>query len=187
MFPTKEKTIMFYIFLADGFEEIEALCPYDLLLRAGIPVKTVSINETTLVSGTHGIKVHADITLDEMGQDILGIMLPGGLPGADNLNDCKKVQECLKKAADEGKLISAICAAPYVLGQAGYLNGKKATCFPGFEDKLTGALVTGDKVVCDGNVITAKGMGAAFDFGIEIIKYYKGKDLADEIAKKTQH
>ncbi len=178
---------MFYIFLADGFEEIEALCPYDLILRAGIPVKTVSINETTLVTGTHGIRVHADITLDEMGEDFEGIMLPGGLPGADNLNDCPKVQECMAKADREGKLISAICAAPYVLGQAGLLKGKHATCFPGFEDKLTGAVPSADRVVCDGNVITAKGMGAAFEFGIEIVKYYKGQEFAQELADKTQH
>lgn len=178
---------MFYIFLADGFEEIEALCPYDLLLRAGIPVKTVSINETTLVKGTHGIKVHADITLDEMGDEILGVMLPGGLPGADNLNACDKVQQCLSRAAEEGKLITAICAAPYVLGQAGLLEGKRATCFPGFEDRLIGAVCCTDKIVCDGNIITAKGMGAAFEFGIEIIKYYKGAAFANEIAAKTQH
>ena len=177
---------MFYIFLADGFEEIEALCPYDLILRAGIPVKTVSINETTLVTGTHGIKVHADITLSEMEDDFDGIMLPGGLPGADNLNSCAKVQECLKKANSEGKLISAICAAPYVLGQAGLLVGKNATCFPGFEDKLDGAIHCTDKVVTDGNIITAKGMGAAFELGIEIIRYYKGGDFATEIAAKTQ-
>ena len=177
---------MFYIFLADGFEEIEALCPYDLLLRAGVPVKTVSINETTLVTGTHGIKIHADITLSDMEDDFDGIMLPGGLPGADNLNACQRVRECMKKANAEGKLISAICAAPYVLGQAGLLAGKRATCFPGFEEKLTGAICTADKVTADGNIITAKGMGAAFDFGIEIIKYFKGEDLAKEIAAKTQ-
>ncbi|MBQ4562534.1 MAG: DJ-1/PfpI family protein [Clostridia bacterium] len=178
---------MFYIFLADGFEEIEALCPYDLILRAGIPVKTVSINETTLVTGTHGIKMHADITLAEMEEDFDGIMLPGGLPGADNLNACEKVQACLKKASSEGKLISAICAAPYVLGQAGLLEGKKATCFPGFEDRMTGAVHCTDKVVTDANIITAKGMGAAFEFGIEIIKYYKGQAFAEEIAAKTQN
>ena len=178
---------MFYIFLADGFEEIEALCPYDLLLRAGIPVKTVSINDTTLVTGTHDIRVHADIILSEMEDDFDGIMLPGGLPGADNLNACEKVQECLKKADAEGKLISAICAAPYVLGQVGLLEGKRATCFPGFEDRLTGAVATGEKVVRDGNIITAKGMGAAFDFGIEIIGYYKGEAFANEIAAKTQY
>ena len=178
---------MFYIFLADGFEEIEALCPYDLILRAGIPVKTVSVNETTLVTGTHGIKLHADITLSEMEEDFDGIMLPGGLPGADNLNACKKVQECLVKANAEGKLITAICAAPYVLGQAGLLGGKRATCFPGFEQKLDGAVCCTDKVVTDSNIITAKGMGAAFEFGIEIIKYFKGEAFANEIAAKTQH
>ncbi|MBR6514444.1 MAG: DJ-1/PfpI family protein [Clostridia bacterium] len=177
---------MFYIFLADGFEEIEALCPYDLILRAGIPVKTVSINETTLVTGTHGIKVHADITLNEMEADFEGIMLPGGLPGADNLNACDKVQECLKKAECEGKLITAICAAPYVLGQAGLLNGKHATCFPGFEDKLTGAILSPGKVVCDGNIITAKGMGVAFTFGLAIVNYFKGSEFTSELAKKTQ-
>ena len=122
-----------------------------------------------------------------MGDEIMGVMLPGGLPGADNLNNCKKVQEYLKKAKEEGKLITAICAAPYVLGQAGLLKGKRATCFPGFEDKLTGAIPTGEKVTTDGNIITAKGMGAAFEFGIEIIKYFKGEEFANEIAKKTQH
>ncbi len=177
---------MFYIFLADGFEEIEALCPYDLILRAGIPVKTVSINETTLVTGTHGIKVHADITLSEMEEDFDGIMLPGGLPGADNLSACEKVQECLVKANAQGKLITAICAAPYVLGQAGLLKGKKATCFPGFENKLDGAYPCSDKVVTDGNIITAKGMGAAFTFGLAIVSYFKGDEFASELAKKTQ-
>ena len=177
---------MFYIFLADGFEEIEALCPYDILLRADIPVKTVSINETTLVTGTHGIKVHADITLCEMEKDFDGIMLPGGLPGADNLNACEKVQESLAKADAEGKLISAICAAPYILGQAGLLKDKHATCFPGFEDKLTGAILSPEKVVCDTNIITAKGMGVAFDFGLAIVKYFKGEEFASELAKKTQ-
>lgn len=187
IFYEGENIIMFYIFLADGFEEIEALCPYDLLLRAGIPVKTVSINETTLVTGTHGIKVYADITLSETDDHFEGIMLPGGLPGVDNLNNCEKVQEYLAKADKEGKLITAICAAPYVLGQAGYLKGKKATCFPGFENRLDGAVHCTDKVVTDGNIITAKGMGAAFEFGIEIIKYYKGEDFASDIAAKTQH
>lgn len=178
---------MFYIFLADGFEEIEALCPYDLILRADIPVKTVSINKTTLVTGTHGIKIHADITLDQMIEDLDGIMLPGGMPGASNLAACQRVQDCLTKADKEGKLICAICAAPYVLGERGLLKGKSATCFPSFEDKLIGADVLTDGVVADGNIITAKGMGAAFEFGIEIVKYYKGQEFAEELAAKTQH
>lgn len=179
---------MFYIFLADGFEEIEALCPYDLMLRAGIEVKTVSINKTTAVTGTHNITVHADMTIADAdpAKDISGIMLPGGMPGASNLEANEKVQAFITKASDEGKLISAICAAPFILGNRGLLKGKNATCFPGFEKHLTGAKVTGEKVVTDGNIITAKGMGAAFDLGIEMIKYFKGDDFAKEIKAKTQ-
>lgn len=176
----------FYIFLADGFEEIEALCPYDLLLRAGIPVKTVSINETKLVTGTHNIKVYADITMDEMEEDFLGIMLPGGMPGASNLEACDTVQRCMKKASKEKKLICAICAAPYVLGKAGLLKGARATCFPGFEDKLEGGEYTAEKVVTDGNIITARGMGVAFEFGLALVEYYKGEAFAKELAAKTQ-
>lgn len=178
---------MFYIFLADGFEEIEALCPYDLLLRAGIETKTVSINSTALVTGTHNIKVYADLTLDDisLNDNIEGIMLPGGMPGAANLEACSNVQAFIEKADKEKTLISAICAAPYVLGVKGLLCGKNATCFPGFEDKLTGAHVTGEKVTRDGNIITAKGMGAAYEFGIEIVKYFKGEEFAKALAAKT--
>ena len=179
---------MYYIFLADGFEEIEALCPYDLLLRAGIEAKTVSINETTAVTGTHNIIVHADMTAADISldDDISGIMLPGGMPGASNLEANETVQAFITKAYEEDKLISAICAAPFVLGNRGLLRGKNATCFPGFEDKLDGACCTGERVVTDGNIITAKGMGAAFDLGIEIIKYFKGEAFALSVKAKTQ-
>ncbi|MBR5515902.1 MAG: DJ-1/PfpI family protein [Clostridia bacterium] len=179
---------MFYIFLANGFEEIEALCPYDLLLRANIEVKTVSINETEAVIGTHGIEIKADTTIDklDLNEDFCGIMLPGGLPGSSNLEACAAVQDFITRAYSENKLISAICAAPFILGNRNLLNGKKATCFPGFEDKLAGAVVTGEKVCTDGNIITAKGMGAAFDFGIEIIKYFKGESFALDVKAKTQ-
>ena len=178
---------MFYIFLADGFEEIEALCPYDLLLRAEIPVKTVSINETTRVIGTHNIAVEADLTLKDISLDdqIEGIMLPGGMPGAANLEKCTAVQDFITKAYEEDKLICAICAAPFVLGNRGILNGRQATCFPGFEGTLSGAEVLSDKVVSDKNIITAKGMGAAFDFGIEIIKYFKGEAFARDLKNRT--
>lgn len=179
---------MFYIFLANGFEEIEALCPYDLLLRADINVKTVSINETQTVIGTHGIELKADTTLDklDLNEDISGIMLPGGMPGSSNLEANEKVQAFITKANAEGKLICAICAAPFILGNRGLLCGKEATCFPGFEDKLAGAVISDKKVVTDGNIITAKGMGVAFDFGIEIVKYFKGEALALELKAKTQ-
>lgn len=179
---------MFYIFLADGFEEIEALCPYDLLLRGGVEVKTVSINPTTAVTGTHNIAVHADMTIAEISLDdeISGIMLPGGMPGASNLEANDTVQAFITKAASEDKLIAAICAAPYILGNRGLLEGKEATCFPGFEGYLEGAYISDEKVVRDDNIITAKGMGAAFDLGIEMIKYFKGEELALDIKAKTQ-
>ncbi len=178
---------MFYIFLADGFEEIEALCPYDLLLRADIPVKTVSINETRRVIGTHNIAVEADLTITDISLDdrIEGIMLPGGMPGAANLEKCSVVQDFITKACEEDKLICAICAAPFVLGNRKLLAGRRATCFPGFEDTLSGAEVTSDKVVTDKNIITAKGMGAAFDFGIEIVKYFKGEGFALDLKSRT--
>ncbi len=179
---------MFYIFLADGFEEIEALCPLDLMLRAGIEVKTVSINQTTLVRGAHNIKVEADMTLDslELCSDTLcGVMLPGGLPGADNLFECDKVRQAVQLAYDEGKLVCAICAAPYILGEMGLLAGKEAICYPGFENRLHGAVISQNKVVCANNVITAKGMGVAFDFGIEIVKYFKGEAAAEALSKAT--
>lgn len=178
---------MLYIFLADGFEEIEALCPYDLLLRAGIETKTVSINETTEVTGSHGIRVKADLTIADisLSDEIEGIMLPGGMPGSSNLEACPTVQDFITKASSEDKLITAICAAPFVLGNRGLLCGKAATCFPGFEDRLTGAVLSSDKVVRDGNIITGKGMGAAFDFGIEMVKYFKGEAFAKELAAKT--
>lgn len=179
---------MFYIFLANGFEEIEALCPFDLLLRAEIPVKTVSINETETVIGTHGIEVKADTTIDKLDltEDFSGIMLPGGMPGASNLEANEKVQSFITKAYIEGKLITAICAAPFVLGNRGLLEGKEATCFPGFEDQLKGAIISDKKVVTSKNIITAKGMGVAFDFGIETVKYFKGEEFALALKAKTQ-
>lgn len=179
---------MFYIFLADGFEEIEALCPYDLLLRAGVEVKTVSINETTEVTGAHNIKIYADITVGSPEFQLTsleGVMLPGGMPGASNLSKSKYVISALNEASKKEALICAICAAPFVLGENGILKGKNATCFPGFEDKLTGAQILEDKVVKDGNIITAKGMGCAFDFGIEIISALRGKEITSELKKST--
>ena len=177
-----------YIFLADGFEEIEALCPYDLLLRAGVDVKTVSINDTTLVTGTHNIRMYADLCIADISanEDIDGIILPGGLPGADNLNNCQAVQDFITAAAEKDRLIAAICAAPYILGKRGLLRGKRATCFPGFEGRLESADYTAEKVEHDGNIITARGMGAAFDFGVEIIAHLMGEDIARQVAAKTQ-
>ena len=162
---------MFYIFLADGFEEIEALCPYDLLLRAGIPTKTVSINETTLVTGTHGIKVHADITLSEMEEEFEGIMLPGGLPGATNLYDDERVINLLYSFAAENKITAAICAAPMVLDKAGLLENRSFTMYPAedlYKYLRDNKRPQSDLVVVDGKVITGKGPGATFKFAAAI-------------------
>ena len=141
---------MVYFFLADGFEEIEALCPVDLCRRVGIDAKTVSITESNVVTGSHGIAVMADLTAkDDLG-DFDMIVLPGGLPGTTNLEASPLVQSAIDKALAEDKYIAAICAAPMVLGNRGILDGKEAICFPGFEKYLTGATVSEKKVVTDG-------------------------------------
>lgn len=173
---------MVYLFLADGFEEIEALTPVDMLRRAGIDVTTVSINETATVNGAHGIKVIADTTADKVSPgDIDAVILPGGLPGADNLRMDKTVNEFINKAAENGKLLCAICAAPRILGEKGLLKGKKATCFPGFEKYLEGAFAGDYGCIRDGNVITAKSMGKAVDFSTEIISALKDSETAKRI------
>lgn len=160
---------MVYVFLADGFEEIEALGTVDILRRSELDVKTVSINETLEVNGTHGIKVLADIKTEDVNEfDLEAIVLPGGLPGADNLENCKFVTYLVTKAANEGKIIAAICAAPKILGVLGLLSGVKATCYPGFEGKLFSAKITHKRLVRDKNFITAKGAGVTEEFAAAI-------------------
>ena len=174
---------MVALLLADGFEEIEALTPVDVLRRAGIDVVTYSINGDLCVCGTHNIMVDADDIVENINYDnIEAVVLPGGMPGADNLENNIDVQELLEYASKNSKLMCAICAAPKVLGKFGYLQGKKATCFPGFEDCLEGAEYTGDRVTADGNVITSKGMGTAMDFSLAILERLKGKKAANMIA-----
>ncbi len=160
---------MVYVFLADGFEEIEALGTVDILRRSELEVKTVSINETLEVCGTHGIKVFADIlTEDVCEDDVEAIVLPGGMPGADNLENCKFVTDLVSKCAKEGKIIAAICAAPKVPGVLGLLSGVKATCYPGFEARLFSAKLSNKRLVHDKNFITAKGAGVTHEFAVEI-------------------
>lgn len=156
---------MVYVFLAEGFEEIEALATVDILRRCDLSVETVSITEDLMVKGTHGICVKADITFDAIREDeISALVLPGGLPGADNLGDFKKLTDLLCEKAKEGKILAAICAAPKVFGLLGLLSGKKATCYPGFEAKLVGAICKRKDVVVDKNIITAKGAGVTHAF-----------------------
>ena len=174
---------MVYMFLADGFEEVEALCPLDILRRAGLEVTTVGVGGKDTIRGAHGITVQADIP-DVLYRDSTPdmIILPGGMPGSGNLDESKTVDAALRAAARKGAFLCAICAAPMVLGKRGYLNGKKAVCYPGFEQYLEGATVSeNETVVRDGNVITAKGMGVALEFGLELVRALKNDSTAEQI------
>ncbi len=177
---------MFYMFLADGFEETEALATLDVLRRAEIDVKTVGVTGNTVV-GSHKIPVIADVSIEDVNFDnIDGVVLPGGMPGTTNLQNNKKVLDCVMSAYNGNKPVCAICAAPSVLGSLGILNGKIATCFPGFEDKLLGANVSNVGVVADGNVVTAKGAGVSLEFGFKIAELLKGKDVSDKLREIMQ-
>lgn len=175
---------MIYMFLADGFEEVEALCPLDILRRAGLEVTTVGIGKDTII-GAHGITVQADIP-DVMYRDSTPdmIILPGGMPGSSNLDESKTVDAALRAASRKGAFLCAICAAPMVLGKRGYLKGKNAVCYPGFEEYLEGATVSKtETVVRDGHIITAKGMGVALEFGLELVRALKDDETAEQIKK----
>lgn len=172
-----------YVFLADGFEEIEGLTVVDLLRRAKVETEMVSIMETKQVKGSHGIEVTADsLFADHDYADAALLVLPGGMPGTLNLGNHEGLCELLKKHYGEEKMVAAICAAPSVFGQLGFLEGRVATCYPGFESKLNGAIVCATKVAVDGNVVTAKGMGAAIDFSLKLIELLVNKETADEIS-----
>ncbi len=172
---------MTYMFLANGFEEIEALLPLDLMRRAGLEVTTVGIGGKD-ITGSHGITVKADITDSDFSDNAPEcVILPGGMPGTKNLDASPVVHKALDDALENNSLICAICAAPMILGKRGILRGKKATCFPGFEEYLEGATV-GGRAVRDGQVITGIGMGAALEFGIEIVAALKGREEAEKLA-----
>ncbi len=173
------------IFLADGFEEIEALTVVDLLRRAGIEITTASIMGRKDVTGSHSIKVEADALLEDIDFGSLDmIILPGGQPGTRNLDACDPLKTRIKEFADSGKMLAAICAAPTVFGGMGLLNGKKACCYPSCEVGLTGADVQTSEVTKDGSFITSRGMGTAIPFGLAIIEHFQGKDAADDMAQK---
>jgi 4-methyl-5(b-hydroxyethyl)-thiazole monophosphate biosynthesis len=177
---------MIYLFLADGFEEIEAFMTVDVIRRAGIDIKTVAVGESKTVMGTHSIPVVADAHESELG-DIMpeAIILPGGMPGTTNLDNSRTVHKYIASALNSDALICAICAAPPMLGRAGLLKGKRATCFPGFEDALTGAIFTDERVTVDGNFITAKGMGCAAEFALAIVEKLLDKQTALNVAKSS--
>lgn len=172
---------MVYFFIAEGFEEIEALCPLDLLRRAGVPVKTVGIGGNK-ITGAHGITVMTDISDAEFSYDSPEmIFLPGGMPGTLNLEASDVVRSAIEKANADGAYIFAICAAPMILGEMGLLSGKEAICYPGFEDKLIGAKISEKTVVLDGKIATAKGMGVALEFGLLAVSILCGEDKAKDL------
>jgi protein deglycase len=177
-----------YIFLADGYEEIEGLTVVDLLRRAGIEIVMVSITGDIDVTGSHRITSKADALFENIDfSDAEMLVLPGGMPGTRNLDAHGGLNLLLKNFAAEGKKLAAICAAPSVLGSKGLLIGKKATCYPGYEEALIGARVISNAVVEDGNIITSKGMGTTIDFSLAIIKNIVGEAEASKIAKAIQY
>ncbi len=174
---------MIYMFLADGFEEVEALCPLDVMRRAGLEVTLVGVGGKDMIRGAHGITVQTDIPdILYRDSDPEMLILPGGMPGTTNLDESKTVDAALRAGARKGAYLCAICAAPMVLGKRGYLQGKRAVCYPGFEQYLEGAAVSETEgVVVDGKIITAKAMGVAFDFGLALVTALKGEAEAAKI------
>lgn len=177
-----------YAFLADGFETVEALGVVDIMRRGGVEVCTVSVSDRLEVVTSHNITVLADKLFDDCDfSDADVVFLPGGLPGTKNLEAHEGLCARIDKAFADGKYIAAICAAPSVLGHRGILKGKRATCFPGYEDELDGAIPTGEGFCVDGKIITGKGMGKTIDFALAILGALTGKDNAEQIKSKIQY
>ena len=172
------------VFLADGFEEIEGLTVVDILRRGGVEVTTVSIKEELSVTGRSNITVLADQTFrqtDFSKTDLL--VLPGGMPGTTNLRDYEPLKALLKKFQEERRLLGAICAAPMIFGGLGFLQGRKATIYPGMEEKLEGAIPVTDRVVTDGHITTSRGMGTAIAFSLSLLGQLEGEEKAEEIKR----
>ena len=177
---------MICMFLAPGFEEIEAIVTRDVLKKANIDVKTVGIKDS-VVESTNGLKVISDLLIDSVShKDIEGIILPGGMPGTTNLNECDKLVDLIKFCMENKLLIAAICAAPSILGRLGFLEGKDACCYPGIEGYLKGAKINKNDVnVCE-NIITSRGPGTAFQFAFSIVEYIRGSETRSKLEKSMQ-
>ena len=172
-----------YVFLANGFEDVEALIPVDVLRRGGVEVVTVSITGSQVVETAHRVRIEADRLFEECDfSDADLLMLPGGMPGASNLNDHNGVREALLRQNAAGRRVAAICAAPLVLGGLGILRGKHATCYPGFEQTLEGATYTGDLCTVDGNVTTGEGPAAAFPFAYSLLAQLTNEATSRQVA-----
>lgn len=178
---------MIYVFLANGFEEMEALAPVDILRRAGLEVCTVGVG-SDVITGAHKIPVKTDITADSIVLDekLDMIVLPGGMPGTTNLEADPNVLAAVDYCADNNRYIAAICAAPSILGHKNLLDGRYATCFPGFEKELSGALLSARYVAVDGRYITARGAGCCIKFGLKLVELLCSKDKADSLEASLQ-
>ncbi|MBR4783217.1 MAG: DJ-1/PfpI family protein [Bacteroidaceae bacterium] len=170
------------VFLAEGFEEIEALTIVDVLRRGGVEVTTMSITDDPYVVGAHDVEILADAVDEYDWSDADLVVLPGGMPGALNLRNSAVVCDAVCSFAESGKFVAAICAAPFVLGELGVLKGRKATCYPGFEDKLTGAEVTAARVEADGNIITGNGPSSALPFALAVLSAVTDEQVAGQVA-----
>lgn len=176
-----------YLFLADGFETVEALAPVDVMRRAGLSVTTVSIMGRREVLSAQGVPVIADALMGDFSLfDADALVLPGGGAGTENLSANAAVREEVERMNNEGKLVAAICAAPMVFGRMGILQGRKATCYPGCEGDLKGAEYTAAKVEIDGNIMTACGPGVSFDFGFSIVEHFCGSEVVSAIRSQMQ-
>ena len=174
-----------YMHLAEGFEEIEALTVVDVLRRAEIEIETVSVTGNKEVKGAHHIKVRTDMLFEEAEYDKCDMMvLPGGMPGTVNLERHKELCEHIKEFNDKGKWIAAICAAPKILGNLGMLSEKPATCYPGFEGELKGAIIKDEPVVQAGRIITSKGPGTAIAFSLKLVEVLKERKIAEKISEE---
>ena len=172
------------VFLADGFEEVEALTVVDYLRRMDIDVDMLAIGKDKQVKGSHGIEVFANILLKDLkAESYDGLVIPGGLPGATKLQKNKEVIAIVRDFHEKGKLVAAICAGPIVLQEAGILNEKKFTCYPGFEEDIKDGLYTNKSVVVDGNIITSKGPALAVDFALTLVTYLLGQEKSQELKK----
>ncbi len=183
---TTEKKM--YVFLAEGFEEIEALTVVDILRRASLPCVTVAVTDegNGLVTGSHNISVKADTGINEITADMAkALILPGGMPGTNNLRDSEPLKKLLTAAARTDVHIAAICAAPTVLASMGLLDKINSTCYPGREDVLkeNGAIFSEESVITDNKITTSRGMGTAIDFSLELVRLFKGETEAKELAK----
>jgi len=176
------------VFMANGMEEVECLAVVDMLRRAGVKVETVSVMERRMVESSHGVTILADKVFDETDfSDSDALFLPGGLGGTKNLAGHQGLCELLKNFHARGGRIAAICAAPSILGDLGLLQGKTATCYPGFEEHLAGAVYTRQGVVTDGNITTGRGVGFAVDMGLELVRLLVGEAAASELKAGIQH